>query len=107
MDQPLLQPVIALCFVYAGLISGLIFSLFTAIQSLLPNTILKHAADGVCVILMFCVFGLVSFLTTGGVMRFYSFLAAGLGFAIERYTIHALLSSLHLKMVHKSKSHFS
>jgi len=105
MNEPLLQPVTALCFLYCGIVMGIIFGIFHWIYATIKNKILQHITDAICVIVLGTLFFYTSVQTTGGTLRLYPFLMAGIGFFLERRTLHAVLHTKHFKRVRKSASH--
>lgn len=105
MNQPLLQPAVALCFLYCGIVMGMVFDVFNRLYAVGKNIILQYVTDAICTIALGSIFFCTSIQTTGGTLRLYPFLMAGMGFFLEHCTLHAIFNTKHFKRVRKSTSH--
>jgi len=107
MDHPLLQPAIALCFVYCGILMGIGYGLLNDFRTSLQKKFFQDLTDVVCSAFLCGLFCYTLFITTGGTIRFYPFLMSFIGFWLEQKTIHAVVLSIRSKRIHKSASHSS
>jgi len=106
MDQPLLHPYLALCFLYCGIVMGMIYGIFDLIRISIKSKLLNHTFDGCCAFILGCTFIIVSFLTTGISLRFYPLLMTALGFYIEQTVVHKPLLTIRSKRIHKTTSQY-
>ena len=101
MDQPLQQPVILLCFLYCGVIMGIVFGVLELLQAAVGRPFFLHLTDAAAVWILGGIFFLTMLKTTGGTLRLYPFLTCAVGFWIERNTFHTVLYPKRFKRIHK------
>ncbi len=102
LDNTLLQPEGALCFLYAGLLTGLFYEVDALLRSRCTRPLLLGLIDGIFVLFMGAIFSAALFVVTGGALRAYAFFMTAAGFLLERMTLHRAFRFIYLKMIHKS-----
>ena len=102
LDNTLLQPAAALCFLYAGVVAGLLYEGNALLRRRCMRPLLHALFDGGYVLAAGAVFTAALYTATDGVLRAYAFLMAGLGFLLERATLGHTIRDVSFRMIHKS-----
>lgn len=97
------QPYAALTFLYAGIVSGLLYDLLRLARRVLRGKLSEILFDLLFAAGLGVITAVALLLGTGGRIRLYVFLLTALGFALEQFTVYGMISRIvHRRMNKKA-----
>lgn len=95
------QPYVAFAFLYAGIVSGLLYDLLRLMRLMLRGKLSEILFDLLFAAGLGVIMAVALLLATGGRIRLYVFLLAALGFALEQFAVFGLISRIVYRCANK------
>lgn len=95
------QPYAALAFLYAGILSGLLYDLLRLMRRIIRGKLSEILFDLLFAAGLGVITAVALLLATGGRIRLYVFLLTAVGFALEQFTVYGLISRIVYRCMNK------
>ncbi len=95
------QPYAALAFLYAGIVSGLLYDILRLVRRILRGKLSEILFDLLFAAGLGVITAVALLLGTGGRIRLYVFLLTALGFALEQFTVYGMISRIVHRCMNK------